>query len=61
LHELKAGKHTLRFESKEGRTSPKLRAGLPVVNGFHMIRLFALRLEDMKGYHQKLNELTEKK
>jgi hypothetical protein len=54
LHELEAGKHTLRFEGRG--TSPNARTMAPPAHAFGMTYLILLRLEDMEGYHQVLDE-----
>ncbi|HPO14178.1 MAG TPA: DUF2961 domain-containing protein [Candidatus Hydrogenedentes bacterium] len=58
-HELKAGTHTLRFESVNA-IAPKGRRNLPKLNCLAFERLFLLRLEDMAGYHEVLNRLLKK-
>ena len=50
LHDLEAGKHTLRFESKG--LSPNRRTDAPPMQLFGMTHLILLRLEDMPGYHE---------
>ena len=56
-HELKAGKHTLRFESVDALPSLG-RRNLPKLNSLEVERLFLLRLEDMAGYHEVRDRLT---
>lgn len=59
LHELEAGKHTLRFEGQG--SSPNRRSMALPAHAFEMTYLILLRLEDMEGYHQKLEEITAEK
>lgn len=59
LHQLEAGKHTLRFEGRGA--SPHMRSMAPPAYAFGMTYLILLRLEDMEGYHQVLNEELAKK
>jgi len=56
LHDLSAGKHTLRFEGRG--LSPKRRSMAPQGYAFGLNYLLLLRLEDMGGYHQVLKEQT---
>jgi len=58
--DLKAGKHTLRFEALPGVGAPH-RAMMPKLNAFGLAAITALRLEDMEGYQQSMNRLLEKK
>jgi hypothetical protein len=58
-HELKAGTHTLRFESVE-EISPKQRVLAPKFNALALLRLILTRLEDCEGFHATMNELLEK-
>jgi hypothetical protein len=59
LHDLKAGKHTLRFEGT-GEDSPKARSVGPHLSLFGIAGISLLRLEDMPGYRQTLQQLLEK-
>ena len=56
LHDLSAGKHTLRFEGRG--LSPNRRSMAPQAYAFGLNYLLLLRLEDMEGYHQVLKEQT---
>lgn len=56
LHDLSAGKHTLKFEGRG--PSPKRRSMAPQGYAFGFNYLLLLRLEDMEGYHQVLKEQT---
>jgi hypothetical protein len=58
--DLKAGKHTLRFEAVEGAGAAH-RALAPKFNVFGFAGLTVLRLEDMEGYQQSMNRLIEQK
>ena len=60
-HDIEAGTHTLRFESVPEQTPPEARDLAPKFNGFQLIRLFLLRLEDMEGYHEVFERLLKKK
>ncbi|HOZ49622.1 MAG TPA: DUF2961 domain-containing protein [Candidatus Hydrogenedentes bacterium] len=60
-HDLEAGTHTLRFESVPGDPAVPLRQLVPSFNGFHIVRLILLRLEDMAGYHEVYNQLVKPK
>jgi hypothetical protein len=55
-HSLKAGKHTLRFESMEKKPA-KARAVDLNLNLFGLVRLITLRLEDMEGYRAESERL----
>jgi hypothetical protein len=55
LHDLEAGKHTLRFE-KMAQLSPNSRSILPGFKDFTIEYLTLLRLEDMAGYHTLYHE-----
>lgn len=55
-HDLKAGKHTLRFEGVE-QPSPNARALSPKFNGFGIAYLMLLRLDDMDGYQRELKRI----
>jgi len=54
LHDLAKGKHTLRFEGRGA--SPNARSMSPQQYAFGLYYVILLRLEDMKGYHQALQE-----
>jgi hypothetical protein len=54
LHDLAAGKHTLRFE-KCAQPSPQHRSIAFKATTFTLEYLTLLRLEDMEGYHQLYN------
>lgn len=56
-HNLDAGKHTLRFEGRG--LSPKMRAPAQPLCAIGMYALVLLRLEDMKGFHEKSQELEK--
>jgi hypothetical protein len=60
LHDLEAGKHTLRF-AKVDQTAPATRSVRFPTTAFTLEYLTLLRLEDMAGYHQLYNELRAKK
>ncbi|MDX9974985.1 MAG: DUF2961 domain-containing protein [FCB group bacterium] len=55
LHDLKAGKHVLRFEGRGD--APNMRPKAPRGNEFSITYINLLRLEDMKGYHELMNKL----
>jgi len=55
LHDLDAGKHTLRFEKLDMR-SPNARSIPFTFTNFTLEYLLLLRLEDMEGYHQIYND-----
>ncbi len=59
-HKLEAGKHTLRFEGT-GERSPRLRQIGPRFDGFGMMGITLLRLEDMEGLFRARDELLHKK
>ncbi len=48
-HRLEAGTHTLRFVSTGERPAAR-RALAPWLNGFGLVRLYVLRLDDMRGF-----------
>ena len=52
LHDLSAGKHTLRFEGRGA--SPKRRTQAAPFHGFGLTYIILLRLEDLKGYHEAM-------
>jgi hypothetical protein len=54
-HDLKAGKHTLRFEGVD-QAAPEARELGPKFYGFGLAYLMLLRLDDMEGYQQVLKE-----
>jgi hypothetical protein len=58
-HDLKAGKHTLRFEGA-ATAPPAARKLAPKFYSFGVAALSLLRLEDMEGYHQVLDRLMER-
>jgi hypothetical protein len=60
LHDLEAGKHTLRF-AKVDQTAPATRSIRFSTTLFTLEYLTLLRLEDMEGYHKLYNELRAKK
>jgi hypothetical protein len=55
MHDLEAGKHTLRFEKLDTR-SPNARSIPFTFTSFTLEYLTLLRLEDMDGYHKLYNE-----
>lgn len=55
LHDLVAGKHTLRFEGRGASPNTRTLVGKP--NGFGMTKLVLLRLEDVPGYQRTLKSL----
>ncbi len=57
--DLKAGKHTLRFEALPGAGAAH-RVMAPNFNVFGFAGLTVLRLDDMEGYQQTMNRLLEK-
>jgi len=59
--DLEPGTHTLRFESVPDRISPAARKLAPNFNGFSLVRLILLRLEDMEGYHEVYDRLMQGK
>jgi len=60
LHDLDAGKHTLRFERTAGR-SPNARSIPFQFTEFTLEYLLLLRLEDMEGYHQLYDDRKQRK
>ena len=56
IHELSAGKHTLRFEGVV-QTPKYSRSMAPKTYGLGIINLMLLRLEDMEGYRSVLKQL----
>ncbi len=58
VHDLSAGKHTLRFEGRG--PSPNLRSLGPKIHGLGFMRLVLLRLEDMAGYHEAMKAEQER-
>ena len=58
LRDLAAGKHTLGFEGRGDSPSKRSLAAPSYAVGINCLIL--LRLEDMKGYHQVLNERSKK-
>ncbi len=59
VHNLKAGKHTLRFEGT-GQAAPELRGIGERLHSFALGALTLLRLDDMEGYHAVLNQELHK-
>lgn len=59
LHDLKPGKHTLRFEQTD-RKSKYVRTLTPTYTDLTFEYLAILRLEDMEGYHQLYDEKKDK-
>ncbi|HOX36894.1 MAG TPA: DUF2961 domain-containing protein [Candidatus Brocadiia bacterium] len=59
-HDLKAGKHTLRFEGIK-EESPNARNTAPKFYALAVARLLLLRLEDMEGYHETSARLLKTK
>ena len=59
-HKLDPGTHTLRFEGT-GERSPRLRTLGPHFDGFGLMGITLLRLEDMEGLFQMRDKLLEKK
>lgn len=55
-HDLKAGKHTLRFEGV-GQVSPNARVLAPNFHVFALAYLTLLRLDDMAGYREVMQRL----
>jgi hypothetical protein len=58
-HDLKTGKHTIRFECRG--LSPNKRVMAQPVYAFGMNSLILLRLQDMKGYQETLKKLMEER
>lgn len=59
LHDLKAGKHALKFVGHG--PSPNMRTMAAPMYGFGMRDLILLRLEDMQGYHQEMDRILKEK
>ncbi len=60
LHDLKPGKHTIRFEQTDQKSAYS-RTMAPKFTDFTIEYLAILRLEDMEGYHQLYHEKKKKK
>ncbi len=59
LHDLEAGKHTLKFVG-QGPSQAMRTMAIPMY-GFGMGDLILLRLEDMQGYRQEMNRLLQER
>ncbi len=59
LHDLKPGKHTIRFEQTDQKSAHS-RTMAPKYTDFTIEYLAILRLEDMEGYHQLYHEKKRK-
>ena len=59
LHDLEAGKHTLKFVGQG--PSPKMRSMAAPMYLFGMGDLILLRLQDMEGYRREMNRILKEK
>jgi hypothetical protein len=59
LHDLSAGRHTLKFVGQG--PSPQMRTMAPPMFGFGMGDLILLRLEDMAGYRQEMRRILDER